>query len=124
MNVFKILLMIAALAGSIISCKMPVETKEGKPSSFELKTDSESIAEGKKIFDSRCGFCHILNSNNTNFGPSLVGLLKKSRLPVSKKPATPENIEKQLRKPLRNMPSYSFLSEEEVHNLMAYLNTL
>ncbi len=91
MNAFKILLMIAALAGSIISCNMPVETKEGKPSAFELKTDSESIAEGKIIFDSRCGFCHILNSNNTNFGPSLIGLLKKSRLPVSKKPATPEN---------------------------------
>ncbi|MEW6418126.1 MAG: cytochrome c [Nitrospirota bacterium] len=57
-------------------------------------------------------------------GPGHKGILKNPLLPVSKKPATPENIVHQLKKPYKDMPSFSYLSDTEVQNIIAYLNTL
>lgn len=54
----------------------------------------------------------------------LKGILKKPRLPVSKKPATPENIANQLKKPYRRMPSFSYLADEQISNIIDFLNTL
>ncbi|MCK7470384.1 MAG: cytochrome c [Desulfomicrobium escambiense] len=57
-------------------------------------------------------------------GPGLKGILKGSSLPASGKPATPENIALQLKKPLGKMPSFAHMTDEEVANLLAYLKTL
>jgi len=43
---------------------------------------------------------------------------------VSKRPATPENISRQLRQPFGKMPSFDKLTEEEVADVVAFLNTL
>jgi hypothetical protein len=89
-----------------------------------VKTDSESINRGKKIFESKCSFCHHDNSTETIRGPGLEEILKRKRLPVSGRPATPENIVRQLKHPYDRMPSFYYLSDKEISDILAYLNTL
>jgi cytochrome c2 len=93
-------------------------------SKIVLKTDSESILKGKKLYETKCYFCHDAFSTKWGVGPGHKGILKNPLLPVSKKPATPENIANQIRKPYRDMPSFSYLSDEDVQNIIAFLNTL
>ncbi len=88
------------------------------------KTDPLSIARGKELYEEKCTFCHDPFSNTTLTGPGHKGILKNPLLPVSKKKATPENIAHQLRSPFKDMPSFAYLSDEEVQSIIAYLNTL
>jgi len=88
------------------------------------KTDPESIRKGKELYDEKCSFCHDPSSNKSLTGPGHKGILKNSLLPVSLKPATPQNIAAQLRSPFRDMPSFSYLSGDDIQGLIAYLNTL
>jgi mono/diheme cytochrome c family protein len=88
------------------------------------KIDPESIRKGKELYEDKCTFCHDPLSNRTLTGPGHKGILKNPRLPVSGKPATPENIAAQIRSPFRDMPSFSHLSGEEIQAIVAYLNTL
>ena len=89
-----------------------------------IKTDAESIARGRTLFNAKCIFCHNPDSTESKVGPGLHGLLKNPRLPVSGYPALPENIIKQLRQPFDRMPSFDYLTDEEVEDILAYLNTL
>jgi hypothetical protein len=89
-----------------------------------VSSDPESIGRGKNLFDSKCRFCHHAYSSETLVGPGLKGILKNRSLPVSGRPATPENIAHQLRKPFNRMPSFDYLTDEEVADITAFLNTL
>lgn len=95
---------------------------EGKR--FFVKTDPVSIEKGKELYESKCFFCHDAFSTKWGVGPGHKGILKNPYLPVSKKPATPENVANQLINPYKDMPSFSYLSDEDILNLIAYLNTL
>lgn len=88
------------------------------------KIDSESIRKGKELYEDKCTFCHDPHSNKTLTGPGHKGILKNPLLPASMKPATPENIAAQIRSPFKDMPSFSYLSGDEVQHIIAYLNTL
>ena len=96
----------------------------GIPSFAVIKMDRQSIERGRTLFLSRCASCHDPLTTNTIVGPGLKGLLKNPTLPVSKNPATAESIRFQLRQPRGRMPSFSYLSEDEMSDLIAYLNTL
>jgi len=99
--------------------------QETKGKEMKIKTDPDIIIiRGKKLFDAKCVFCHDAHSNTTVVGPGLKGVLKNPTLPISKRPATPENIRKQLREPFNKMPPFSNLTEEEVEDIIAFLNTL
>jgi len=100
------------------------EDNNKKNQGIILKTDAESIGRGKKLFESKCSFCHDAYSTEMKVGPGLKGLMKNPRLPVSANPAVPENIIKQLRQPFNRMPSFDYLPNEEVVDILAYLNTL
>lgn len=89
-----------------------------------VRTDMESIEKGKGLYDSKCLFCHDPRSAEWIVGPGLKNIMKNPMLPVSKRPATPENIMEQIINPYRNMPSFAYMSEDEILNLIAYLNTL
>jgi mono/diheme cytochrome c family protein len=89
-----------------------------------IRTDPESIRRGRLLFHARCSACHDPTSTRTIIGPGLKGILKRKTLPVSGHPATAESIRFQLRQPLGRMPSFASLSEEDVADLIAYLNTL
>ena len=93
-------------------------------SKIVVRTDPESIAKGKDLFESKCYFCHEAYSNHYGVGPGHKGILKNPLLPVSKKPATPENVASQIRRPFKDMPAFTYLSDEEINNIIAFLNTL
>jgi len=85
---------------------------------------SADVGRGQALFDNRCSFCHFAEKTDSKLGPGLKGVLKGEKLPVSGKPATPENVTQQLLNPYQSMPSFSSLSEQEIKDLVAYLQTL
>jgi Cytochrome C oxidase, cbb3-type, subunit III len=95
-----------------------------RPGIMAIRTDRFSIERGRTLFVSKCAICHDPNSTRTIIGPGLKGILKRPTLPISGRPATPEDIRFQLRQPMGRMPSFAYLSEEQVEDLLAYLNTL
>jgi mono/diheme cytochrome c family protein len=96
----------------------------GIPGVAAIRTDRLSIERGRALFASRCSACHDPLSTGTIVGPGLKGLLRNPLLPISKHPATAESIRFQLRQPQGAMPSFAYLSEDEMNDLIAYLNTL
>jgi cytochrome c1 len=98
--------------------------RTGIPGVAVIRTDRFSIERGRVLFMSRCAACHDPLSTNTIVGPGLKGLLKNPTLPISKHPATAESIRFQLRQPMGRMPSFAYLSDDELNDLIAYLNTL
>ncbi|RJQ49946.1 MAG: cytochrome c [Nitrospiraceae bacterium] len=103
---------------------MPKREKQDIRKQPAIMTDPESIGRGKNIFDSRCKFCHDAYSMDTVVGPGLKRILKNAELPASRRPATPENIREQFIHPFSRMPSFENLSDEEVEDIIAFLNTL
>ncbi len=94
------------------------------PAAAAIRTDRLSIARGRTLFAARCSACHDPASTRTIVGPGLKGVLRNPTMPASKRPATPESIRFQLRQPLGRMPSFAYLSDDEMNDLIAYLNTL
>jgi len=97
---------------------------EAVPGSIFIRSEPESIRRGRSLFDAKCKFCHHANSTETIVGPGLKGILKNRKLPVSKLPATPESIIRQLKQPFNQMPSFEYLTDEEISDIMSFLNTL
>lgn len=93
-------------------------------SSYKIPIDNESINAGRALFNEKCFFCHDAKSKDKIVGPGLESILKEKYLPVSKKPSTPESIIEQIRNPIKDMPSFSYLSDDEIRNIIAHLNTL
>jgi cytochrome c2 len=108
----------------LAACTITSDTEKGLTGERSVRTDAGSIAKGKSLFESQCVLCHATNSTETVVGPGLKGIMKKPFLPVSKKPATPENIAGQMKQPYRDMPSFPHLSDDEIDDIIAYLNTL
>ena len=94
------------------------------PIKIVLKTDSDSITAGRTLFMQKCSNCHYINNDEYFAGPSLRGILKNPLLPISKRPATPENIVRQMRHPYTDMPSFVFFYEDDLMNILAFLNSL
>ena len=102
-------------------------TNEKKPIYSEeqvVQTAPESMGKGKNLFDAKCKFCHSAFSTETLVGPGLKGILRRNKLPASSRPATVENIIRQFKKPFSRMPSFEYLTDEEIADLIAFLNTL
>lgn len=98
--------------------------KSHKMPEIDIKIDTESIKRGKTIFNDDCSFCHDAFTKDIIVGPGLKGVLKSPYLPVSKSPATPENIKIQLTQPFNKMPSFEHFSDEEIEDIIAFLNSL
>lgn len=84
----------------------------------------ESIERGKDLFHTKCRFCHNAYNTETTVGPGLKGVLGRPRLPVSRRKASQENIIMQLKHPIDRMPSFAYLSDKEIDDLLAFLKTL
>jgi len=94
-----------------------------KPPS-EVMTEGDAQL-GQTLFEKNCSFCHYADKFDSKLGPGLQEILKKDKLPVSRKAATPESVKDQLVSPYKNMPSFeSSLTEQDIENLVAYLRTL
>jgi len=80
---------------------------------------------GAMLFASNCSNCHDANSTESRIGPGLAGLFGRAELPSSGKPVTRENVRAQIVSPVGNMPSFrSYLSDEGLTDLLAYIETL
>jgi cytochrome c2 len=99
------------------------EATEAKIKTSQVRATADA-QRGQALFDRQCSFCHYADRTDSKMGPGLLGVLKGEKLPASKRPATPENVARQLQSPYRNMPSFSSLSEQDIGDLVAYLKTL
>jgi mono/diheme cytochrome c family protein/uncharacterized membrane protein len=89
-----------------------------------VKTDPANVEKGKQLFETNCMGCHTAAGTESVVGPGLKGILKRKTFPVGDWPAIPENIFKQLRCPYKDMPSFrEKLTDEQVYDLIAFLNT-
>ena len=111
-------------AGYALRGPLLAVTQLARPGGEAVRTDRRSIERGQALFASRCAACHDPHGTRVIVGPGLEGLLRKPKLPASGHPATAESIRFQLKQPLGRMPSFAYLSPEEVEDLIAYLNTL
>jgi cytochrome c2 len=106
------------------------------PSPEEILLDKEEPAErdmvirgdaqlGAELFEQNCSICHYTDRITSGGGaPGLKDLMKREKLPSSGRPTTPENIEKAIRDPAGSMPAFGSLSDKEIADLFAYLQTL
>ena len=83
-----------------------------------------SAEMGRVSFAQHCASCHNADSEEARLGPGLKGLFQKERLPASGRPATEENIRRQMTAPFRSMPSFDDLPAQEVADIVAYLKSL
>jgi mono/diheme cytochrome c family protein len=102
----------------LMACSFPFQGGRG------VRTDRKSIETGGRLFNTHCSACHRTDSEARLIGPGLKGILKRKKLPVSSVPATPENIIAVMKNPVSIMPSFGHLSEDEMRDIVAYLNTL
>lgn len=80
-------------------------------------------AEGKELFESKCGVCHNADSKEKKIGPGLAGI-KDGKLP-SGKDTTDENLLENLNEGGGGMPAFDkLLTDEEKNDLIAYMKTL
>ncbi len=97
--------------------------------SSEISEPSQTLHQGNAekgaaLFKSKCVSCHFADKEESKQGPGLKNILKREKLPFSKRPSSIENIKKQLKTPFLAMPSFVSLSEQEIADLIAYLKTL
>ncbi len=85
---------------------------------------SDRLNRGASFFKEHCLACHVSDSTEKTIAVGLKGVMKRETLPVSKQPATEENIRKLLKMSPEGMPSFAGLNEDEVDALIAYLKTL
>ena len=79
--------------------------------------------KGKEVFE-QCSGCHNADSDEKKMGPGLKGLFQKEKMVNGKKP-TYETVLEQVNEGGNGMPGYKeLLSDQEKHDLMAYLKTL
>ncbi len=89
-----------------------------------VRTEPAPVEKGRQLFQANCTGCHTADGTETIVGPGLKGMLRGKTLPVGSLAATPENIFRQLRCPYAEMPSFAKkLSDDQVGDLIAYLNT-
>jgi len=106
-----------------------LRTLSAQAESSEISEPSQTLHQGNAekgaaLFKSKCLSCHYADKEENKQGPGLKNILKKERLPFSKRPPNVENIKKQLKTPFLAMPSFVSLSEQEIADLIAYLKTL
>ncbi|MCL5670394.1 MAG: cytochrome c oxidase subunit II [Acidobacteria bacterium] len=92
---------------------------------------SGAAAQGLQLFDRlTCGDCHRVagTSAQADIGPDLTHVASRATLAAGRLQNTPENLAKwisdpQAYKPGAHMPDFNF-TPQQVHNLVAYLETL
>lgn len=82
--------------------------------------------QGAALFqEAGCARCHDIDTRETKTPPGLKGLFDHDRLPVSGRPATRENVRRQMESPYKSMPSFEDrLDKEETNLIVDYLQTL
>ncbi len=126
MTVIAMALLVAAISAGFFAVtrgRAPA-AEVGRPAveATQLAGDPRS---GETLFATNCASCHDVDSTEPRIGPGLAGLFDRGELPSSGRSVTRENVRTQIVTPLGNMPSFqSYLSEEALTDLLAYIETL
>ena len=84
---------------------------------------AQDPAEGKKLFETKCGVCHSTDSPEVRIGPSLKGA--KTGVFSSGKYANHATILKRIDEGGSGMPVYrELLTKEQKENIISYVLTL
>ncbi len=125
MIVFVLSFMVFSTSAGFFFLRILATDNESPEISEPPQTLHQGNAEkGAALFKSKCLSCHYADKEENKHGPGLKNILKKERLPFSKRPANVENIKNQLKTPFLAMPSFVSLSQQEIADLIAYLKTL
>jgi len=95
----------------------------GTRSTKEVPKDAR-VEQGAAFFAQNCAMCHYIDRTDTRIGPSLMDLFQQDKLPISGKPVTGDSIKSQLKTPVKRMPAFTDITEEELGALIEYLKTL
>jgi mono/diheme cytochrome c family protein len=80
---------------------------------------------GERVFAGSCAGCHHRDSADHKIGPGLAGLFGRNEIASSGRPVTPESVREQIVAPAGGMPAFErFLSDEQLDDLIAFLQTL
>jgi len=98
------------------------------PSTASIQKPSPGVAgsveSGSALFARFCASCHYPDRGDTKQGPGLKGLFGMESLPHSRNPVNEANIRQQLSRPALSMPSFAWLTDQDVADLIAYLKKL
>ncbi len=86
--------------------------------------DAALLAAGQTLFAANCAGCHHTDKTGDKGGPSLMGLSETKKLPTSGRDFTAENIRAQLKSPIKSMPKFDKLTDQEIRSLVAHLSNL
>ena len=126
---FLAVVVFAFFAATIAHPQDAESKKEGEEKTAAAGTGDAS--KGEEVFQQNCEFCHDANSNEMRVGPGMKGVLKE--LPESHTMSDgtehTEHTVAMVRKQIEEggggmMPMKDILSQEEIDNLIAYLQTL
>jgi mono/diheme cytochrome c family protein len=90
----------------------------------EPAPEADAVA-GEQVFAKSCAGCHHSDSTDRKIGPGLAGLFERESIESSGLSVTPENVREQIVAPAGGMPAFrGFLSDEQLDDLVAFLQTL
>lgn len=114
--------MVAAVVVILLALVCGCEKDRSQLSDAELGLNAQQ-AQGRRIFNMHCAFCHPAYSSHGNKGPGLRDLYKKEYLP-SGLTTTDEHVGQSIVHGRAMMPANPQLTQQELTDLTAYLHTL
>jgi cytochrome c2 len=106
----------------------PIKEPRDEPAAVVTPTPEPPAGDagaGADVFRVNCLACHHAESENRKIGPGLAGLFERETLGRDRGPVTREAVRELMLDPPGTMPSFEgYLSDEELDDLVAYLETL
>ena len=102
-------------------------TQKASQEKEDAATSKGDPGKGTALFKAKCAVCHKTDSDTTKVGPGLKGLFKKPPHPLHGKEHVHNiaTIRQQIKKGSGLMPPMgTLLSEEQLDDLQAYLQTI
>jgi cytochrome c2 len=132
LSIFVLSLVMFSMAGYFFLRAAASEPVPGEaifpPSTSSIQNPSPgvdgSVESGSSLFDRLCASCHYPDRGESKQGPGLKGLFGMESLPYSRNPVNEANIRQQLSRPALTMPSFAWLTDQDVADLIAYLKKL
>lgn len=123
---FAIATAVAVILGAVVAASFTraalKEPSHSPAAQDEVSSETAPlVAEGKKLFEAMCAGCHVTDKREGKYGPGFKGLSQAKKLPISGRDATEESIRAQLKSPIKTMPKFDRLTDQEIKSLVAYL---
>ena len=112
-----------AIAFFVVAAAVPGQsTKKNAPT--QKSAASESVANGKKIYDAQCEICHFAGSTKKKIGPGLKGLYKYGKF-ANGKTVDDESLRVWIEKGGKDMPGFKdTVNAPGIRDLIAFIKTL